>query len=307
MNPLIESRLLLDGRNVSFYSHKKNHKQPWIICFSGAGSDSFDWLLVLKKLSSVANILIADKPGFLGTDPHPDALTQEQIALDIIGICAELKIHSAHLIGHSLGYLSALNFAHQSKGVFDTLSITSLDGISFNPLSIEVIKRMAPKDSFVQRAMNKILGLGLINLSPREKDYPKGYFNHANESYVKKVIKLRGTRRHNKSILLESTMTPYWCEHFSTNNDIKKVLADIPQHCLQAVEETRPFGEQPEVKYFPQLRQLFLDEFEEKISWCRQISNASSGIYKSIDSEHFIQWHYPHEVSCFMNLVLKGG
>jgi pimeloyl-ACP methyl ester carboxylesterase len=306
MNPLLEGHLLLDGRTISYYSHRESSSLPWLICFSGAGSDSFDWLLVLEELSSSANLLIVDKPGFLGTEPHGEALNQEQIAADVMAVCKKLSIHRAHLIGHSLGYLSALNLAHQFKQTFETLSITSLDGVSFNPLSTEVIKQMAPKDSFFQRIINTILRLGFIRLSPAVKDYPTGYLNQANKDYLEKVMKLRRSRRHNKAVWHESAMTPIWCEQFGASNNIRRVLMDIPQHCLQAVEQNRPFDEQPEIIYFPHLRQLFMDEFHEKIEWCKQTSSASGGVYQSIDSEHFIQWHYPSEVSRFMKLILKN-
>jgi pimeloyl-ACP methyl ester carboxylesterase len=306
MHPLIEKSLLVDGRTVSYYVYKNILPCPWIICFSGAGSDSFDWLIAAKDLSSIANVLIVDKPGFLGTAPYPEPLAQEQIALDVMAICKDEQVGRAHLIGHSLGYLSALIFAYQSRDRFETSSITSLDGISLNPLSIEVLNQMAPSDNLFQTAYNRLLSFGFLKLSPRERDYPSRFFSHANDDYLKKIMKQRGTRRHNKSIWFESMMTPKWCNKFHKSQALKDVMTNIPQHCLQAVEVSRPFDEQPEVKYFPHLRELFFSEHDEKIEWCKQTARESGGFYESIDSEHFIQWHFSKEVTRFMKLVLEN-
>lgn len=305
MKQPIENRLSVRGRVVSYLSFQNAPECPWLICFSGAGSDSFDWLAVQEEISEFANILIVDKPGFLSTDSYTEVLSQDQIARDVEEVCSELLITKAHLLGHSLGYLSALVFAIQSKDSVETLSITSLDGISFNPLSIEVLKRMAPSGFIFDKVVSRLLSKGFFTLTPKKKDYPSGYFNHADKFYLRGVFKRRRTRRHNRSVWVESIMTPKWCEVYSADSNIKSVLASIPQHCLQAVEVSRPFDEQPEVKFFPQLRQLFWDELQEKIDWCKHISVHSGGYYQSIDSEHFIQWHYPMEVAAFLKKVLQ--
>ncbi len=292
-------------RKISFMFYEKSKDEPWIIGFLGAGSDTLDWYTTGTELAKLSNFLIVDKPGFLSTTPNVEPISQYQIIDDVYTVCDYLGVRTGHLIGHSLGYISALAFANKFRKKVEIASITSLDGVSFNPLSIELINQLTPAKSMIQYVANWVFKLGLVNVSATEKDYPEDYLAQIPERHLNQVITLRNKRGHNQAIVAESQRVPIWVKKYGQQSAILQTLKYTPQHHLQAVQWNKPIEQEAEVIHFPHLKSLVEKEKLEKIAWCERVSQESKGIYKSIESEHFIQWYFPSEIAQFMRQVIN--
>lgn len=82
---------------------------------------------LLPKLSALAPTIAIDSQGHGHTPDRPGPMQLEQLVADVIGVLDHLQVDAAHLLGHSLGALTAVETAirHSARAK----SVTSLSGI----------------------------------------------------------------------------------------------------------------------------------------------------------------------------------
>lgn len=82
---------------------------------------------LLPKLSALAPTIAIESQGHGHTPDRPGPMQLEQLVADVIGVLDHLQVDAAHLIGHSLGALTAVEtvIRHPARAK----SVTSLSGI----------------------------------------------------------------------------------------------------------------------------------------------------------------------------------
>ena len=87
---------------------------PSVVFEAGAGCVALDWTFVQTPLASVAHTVAYDRAGYGWSDPAPAPLSVRQSANDLHTLLHRAGIPPPYvLVGHSLGGLYVLSFAHQ--------------------------------------------------------------------------------------------------------------------------------------------------------------------------------------------------
>ena len=92
------------------------------------------------SLSNLGNLARALAPSYRvisvdlrnhGDSPHDSAMDIPVMALDVVELMADLGIHSAHLIGHSLGGKLAMQVALNNPQLVATLVVADIAPVSY--------------------------------------------------------------------------------------------------------------------------------------------------------------------------------
>lgn len=103
-----QDRIALNGLNVYYELHGAG--EP-LVLIAGLASDSQSWAPILPALAERFQVLIFDNRGAGRTDPMDTPLDIPRMADDVIALLDALKIPQAHLLGHSMGGMIALECA----------------------------------------------------------------------------------------------------------------------------------------------------------------------------------------------------
>lgn len=98
--------------------------QPLILLHGLFGSAD-NWGAVAKHFSQHYQTISVDLRNH-GRSPHSDSQTYSDMAEDIIELCNTLNLESIHLLGHSLGGKTAMQFATQFPERVDKLMIVDM-------------------------------------------------------------------------------------------------------------------------------------------------------------------------------------
>jgi pimeloyl-ACP methyl ester carboxylesterase len=76
---------------------------------------------LLPKLSALAPTIAIESQGHGHTPDRPGPMQLDQLVADVIGVFDHLQVDSAHLLGHSLGALTAVETAirHPARQIGD--------------------------------------------------------------------------------------------------------------------------------------------------------------------------------------------
>lgn len=103
-----QNRIELNGLNVYYEQHGTG--EP-LVLIAGLASDSQSWAPILPALAERFHVLIFDNRGAGRTEPMDTPLDIPRMACDVIALLDALAIPQAHLLGHSMGGMIALECA----------------------------------------------------------------------------------------------------------------------------------------------------------------------------------------------------
>jgi len=123
----------IDGVEL-FYriTGKNNQELPWLVCFHGFPSCSWDWHSLIPLLKNKYRVLVFDFPGYGLSGKPPErnySLGRQLDAAD--ALLAHLKIREFHLLAHDMGNSVACELLYrreQGKYPFELKSLTLLNG-----------------------------------------------------------------------------------------------------------------------------------------------------------------------------------
>lgn len=95
-----------------------------LLLIHGNTSSSVWWQYTIDRLADTSYHIIApDLRGRGDTTGPDDAWTIETLAADVFGLMQHLKLDAAHVVGHSLGGLVAVQYALDHKAVLKSLTL----------------------------------------------------------------------------------------------------------------------------------------------------------------------------------------
>jgi pimeloyl-ACP methyl ester carboxylesterase len=123
----------LDDVEIFYRIHgKRNTELPWLVCFHGFPTSSWDWHLLLPSLEKTHRVLIFDFPGYGLSEKPADRdyslgrqLDAAEALLDVLGI------NEFELLAHDMGNSVAcelLRRREQGDDRFELKSLTLLNG-----------------------------------------------------------------------------------------------------------------------------------------------------------------------------------
>jgi len=83
---------------------------PTVIILHGLYGSSDNWVTIGRKLADHFKIVIPDQRNH-GLSPHSDSHNYQVLADDLLELMDDLKLEKAHLVGHSMGGKTVMNFA----------------------------------------------------------------------------------------------------------------------------------------------------------------------------------------------------
>ncbi len=290
-------------RHISYLDYNSNSDNDiTLVCFSGAASDSYDWIPFCTKISAKGyRIIIIDKPGFLLTDlPYKNDFFN-QVTEDVFNVLQSLKVNSIFLIGHSIGFLSALMFAENYRDSVNIKGICSLDGLALTPANYNLMNKIQPNNFFKSLQKATIIHLRLFrkHLTTPLSEYPKP-FEFVDQSFKNLVQKQRLSRQYAKAILKETYAIPSVLKE--NENTYKESLA-LPLLLIKADENNEPEEQQND----SQLQELLNLADKEEKEWHNYLLKKNLNSEKKIiKASHFLHGEEPEIVSNYIiNFIFK--
>jgi Predicted hydrolases or acyltransferases (alpha/beta hydrolase superfamily) len=100
---------------------------PALVLLHGIGSAARSWAHQLAGLSDEFRVIAWDAPGYGGSTPvTPERPDASDYAAALARLLDALKVEHLHLVGHSLGTVTALRFARQHTERVRSLTLASL-------------------------------------------------------------------------------------------------------------------------------------------------------------------------------------
>lgn len=108
---------------------KKGTSGPPVLLLHGWGCSSHQTRSLAQLLSSKFQVFALDLPGFGGSPPPEKAWGSEEYAQCITQWARCQGVHSAHLVGHSVGGRIALRIAEKTPGFAQSLTLLAASGL----------------------------------------------------------------------------------------------------------------------------------------------------------------------------------
>ena len=115
--------------------------QPLVILHGLLGSLD-NWHTLSKTFAVSFRVLAVDQRNH-GRSPHSDVCTYDAMAEDLIELLDHLKIPSAHLLGHSMGGKTAMQFALSNPSRVDRLIVVDIAPREYPRLHDEILDALA--------------------------------------------------------------------------------------------------------------------------------------------------------------------
>ena len=93
-----------------FYK-KYGTQGPFVIIVHGLFGMLDNWHSIAQKMQDQFQIIAVDQRNH-GHSPHTDSMTYDEMAGDIDELMVDLGIEKAHLVGHSMGGKTVMQFAN---------------------------------------------------------------------------------------------------------------------------------------------------------------------------------------------------
>ncbi|GAA5032462.1 alpha/beta hydrolase [Marivirga lumbricoides] len=154
-----------------------------LIILHGLFGSSDNWMTIGRKLADTFKVYLIDQRNH-GDSPHSDTHNYEVMAADLKEFIETEKIQNPHIMGHSMGGKTAMQFAVENPDMFDQLIIVDI----------------APKAYPVHHA-TILKGLKSINLSELKSrnDADKALAEYVPEKGVRQFLLKNLTRDDDKN------------------------------------------------------------------------------------------------------------
>lgn len=88
--------------DLTMYYEIHGQGEP-LVLIAGFSADHLTWALVVEALAQHYQVILLDNRGAGQTDIPEGAYSIDQMADDVMALCAQLGIHQAHFVGNSMG------------------------------------------------------------------------------------------------------------------------------------------------------------------------------------------------------------
>ena len=129
---------------MNLHFQEYGNGQPLVILHGLLGSLD-NWHTVSRTFAETLRVLAVDQRNH-GRSPHSDVLTYDAMADDLTELLDHLKIPSVHLLGHSMGGKTAMQFALNHPGRVDRLIIVDMAPREYPRLHDELLDALASVD-----------------------------------------------------------------------------------------------------------------------------------------------------------------
>ena len=129
---------------MTLHSQEYGSGHPLIILHGLFGSLD-NWHSLSKILGGSFRVFAVDQRNH-GRSPHSDIFTYEALAEDLGEFLDEHKLKSAHVLGHSLGGKTAMQFALTYAHRVDKLIVVDIAPRAYPPVHDEIFDAMIPLD-----------------------------------------------------------------------------------------------------------------------------------------------------------------
>jgi pimeloyl-ACP methyl ester carboxylesterase len=109
---------------MKLFFRQQGQGHPLIILHGLLGS-SDNWHSLGRLFAENFSVYLVDQRNH-GQSPHSDEINYKLMTEDLEGFMAENKITKAHLIGHSMGGKTVMNFAVKNPGMVDKLIVVDI-------------------------------------------------------------------------------------------------------------------------------------------------------------------------------------
>lgn len=133
--------------DVNLYYEIHGKGQP-IVFIAGLIADHTKWASVVDKFAKEYQVVVFDNRGTGQSDCPAYPYTIEMMADDVVGLCKNLGITSAHCVGNSMGGLIVQMLAYKHPSFVKTAVICN-SAIKFNNIKA---KLMLESDSILRKA-----------------------------------------------------------------------------------------------------------------------------------------------------------
>lgn len=155
-----------------------------VIILHGLFGTLDNWQTIAKKLAQKYSVFIIDQRNH-GRSPHMDSHTYDDMAEDLLEFMESQWIYNAHIIGHSMGGKTAMNFALQNPSYVNKLAIVDISpkdyvgnhGTIFDTLlalDLKKVENRKEADAFIQQTIPDF-GVRQFLLKNLTRDKEKGY------------------------------------------------------------------------------------------------------------------------------------
>lgn len=157
---------------------------PPIIILHGLFGTLDNWQTIAKKLAKNYTVFIVDQRNH-GRSPHMDTHTYDDMSEDLLSFMESQWIYKAHIIGHSMGGKTAMNFALNNPSYVDKLIVVDISpktyignhGTIFDTLlalDLEKVQNRKEADAIFQKTIPEF-GVRQFLLKNLTRDKEKGY------------------------------------------------------------------------------------------------------------------------------------
>jgi pimeloyl-ACP methyl ester carboxylesterase len=110
--PVHERGIQVGADRVNYLDVGSGDRPP-LVLLHGLGSSLTSWLTIISDLAQRRRVVALDLPGF-GRSARPQwPLTAPNMAKFLADFCTELDLNTMSLVGHSMGGVLAMQFAHR--------------------------------------------------------------------------------------------------------------------------------------------------------------------------------------------------
>jgi len=110
--------------DIELYYEEFGKGEP-LILVSGFAADHYPWNIVTHRFAKQFRVITFDNRG-IGQSSCPDQLyTIDMFTDDVVGLCNQLGIESAHFIGNSMGGMIVQNLAYKYPKLVKTATISN--------------------------------------------------------------------------------------------------------------------------------------------------------------------------------------
>ena len=139
---------------MKLFSRSYGEGHPLIILHGLLGSSGNWHSLSSNVFGERYRVIVVDQRNH-GRSPHSEEFSYDAMAEDVVELMDEIEIESAHLLGHSMGGKTAMNFALQHSIRVDGLVIADIAPVDYPHLH--------------RKTLDALLKLDLKEFSSREE------------------------------------------------------------------------------------------------------------------------------------------
>ena len=145
----------LKVNDIAMYYEVQGEGEP-VVLVAGFSADNILWGALVNILKNNYQVIVLDNRGAGQTDAPAGAYSIDQMANDIVALCANIGIKQAHFIGNSMGGFIVQTLAYQNPELVKSVIIsnsTTATHCCFNlyvQAQLELMKANSPRAALIK-------------------------------------------------------------------------------------------------------------------------------------------------------------